>query len=359
MSKQKNYFLGCVSAEGFYSDFGKTIQKDGYYTYILKGGPGTGKSTLMKKTAEYFSEYDIEKYFCSSDMRSLDAVVINDKKLIVVDGTSPHVFDPVYPAISQEIINLGDFWDKKSIQKSSEVIRYLSDENKSYHKKAARYAKAISQINNDISAIAEQCLKTDKLSGYKERMCRKLFPKNSEKGSGNIEYKQLSAITSDGYITHNIDDDYTVFAVKDNYFAGGNYLLRAVCDYAVSKGYDIVASRFMLINDFTFEHILIPEIKTAFLTDNFINSLELSVENQINFARFYDKEMLSEFKNRISFNKKVSSELIKETAVTIDTALDIHNKLETYYVNSIDFERLNLVTEKFLRKICRNQINSD
>jgi adenylate cyclase len=69
--------------------------------------------------------------------------------------------------------------------------------------------------------------------------------------------------------------------------------------------------------------------------------------------------MLSEFKNRISFNKKVSSELIKETAVTIDTALDIHNKLETYYVNSIDFERLNLVTEKFLRKICRNQINSD
>ena len=45
------FFLGSSGTSGFKTDFGKIINKPGYYTYILKGGPGTGKSTLMKKIA--------------------------------------------------------------------------------------------------------------------------------------------------------------------------------------------------------------------------------------------------------------------------------------------------------------------
>lgn len=351
MSKLQNYFLGCVSADGFHSDFKKIINKDGYYTYILKGGPGTGKSTLMKKIAEHFSDCDTEKYYCSSDMKSLDAVVVNDKKFIVVDGTAPHVFDPDYPAVSQEIVNLGDFWDSAEMKKHKDTVKYYFDENASYHKKSARYVKAISQINNDIYSASEKCLKLDKLSAYKERLCKKLFSKNSEKETGKMEYKQLSALTSDGYITHNVDEEYTVFAVKDNYFSGSDYLLKSIAEYAVDKGYNVIVSRFSLISGFSFEHIIIPELKLAFLTDNFINNLDLSVENQINFARFYDKEILDTFKNRINFNKKAASELIKETAKSIDTALDIHNQLETYYVNAIDFKKLDTASRNLIKKL--------
>ena len=50
----KVYFLGGTSPTGFRSKFIEQIKKPGYYTYILKGGPGTGKSTLMKKVAEAF-----------------------------------------------------------------------------------------------------------------------------------------------------------------------------------------------------------------------------------------------------------------------------------------------------------------
>ena len=45
------FFLGSSGPSGFKTDFGKIINKPEYYTYILKGGPGTGKSTLMKKIA--------------------------------------------------------------------------------------------------------------------------------------------------------------------------------------------------------------------------------------------------------------------------------------------------------------------
>lgn len=44
------YFLGCSSPEGFHSFFGELCPAhSGGYTYIIKGGPGTGKSSLMKK----------------------------------------------------------------------------------------------------------------------------------------------------------------------------------------------------------------------------------------------------------------------------------------------------------------------
>ena len=48
MTKQI-YFLGGTSPSGFQSKFLEQIKAPGFYTYILKGGPGTGKSTLMKK----------------------------------------------------------------------------------------------------------------------------------------------------------------------------------------------------------------------------------------------------------------------------------------------------------------------
>ncbi len=76
--EKKEYFLGCVSRDGFTTHFGKKIADKKYFTYILKGGPGTGKSTLMKRIATYFSNKDdVEVYNCASDPNSVDAVVLD------------------------------------------------------------------------------------------------------------------------------------------------------------------------------------------------------------------------------------------------------------------------------------------
>ena len=65
---------------------------------------GTGKSTLLKKIAKEFCEIDdVCIYYCSSDPNSLDAVILKKAKVIIVDGTAPHTFDPVYPGVSQII----------------------------------------------------------------------------------------------------------------------------------------------------------------------------------------------------------------------------------------------------------------
>ena len=77
--------------------------------YIIKGGPGTGKSHLIKSLAAAAKEknYDIEYFHCSADVNSLDGIIINDIKTAIIDGTAPHVTDPKYPGAVDIIVNVG------------------------------------------------------------------------------------------------------------------------------------------------------------------------------------------------------------------------------------------------------------
>ena len=71
-----SFFLGCPTQDGFVTNIHSLIASEGYFTYIIKGGPGTGKSSLMKLSASSLKELDKpELYFCSSDPGSLDAVI--------------------------------------------------------------------------------------------------------------------------------------------------------------------------------------------------------------------------------------------------------------------------------------------
>lgn len=84
------YFIGANTSAGFvnYTD---EILCGLDRVYIIKGGPGTGKSTLMKRFAAYAEEWGhtVERYFCSSDSDSLDGVVLRDAGTGIIDGTAP------------------------------------------------------------------------------------------------------------------------------------------------------------------------------------------------------------------------------------------------------------------------------
>ncbi len=88
-----SYFLGANSPQGFYSLMDQLIDPaEANAIYILKGGAGCGKSSLMKeigKKAEELGEKP-EYIYCSGDPDSLDGLVLPDCKVALVDGTAPH-----------------------------------------------------------------------------------------------------------------------------------------------------------------------------------------------------------------------------------------------------------------------------
>lgn len=97
MSKPLHFFLGANTPQGFVSRFDQLADPlDGWREFIIKGGPGTGKSTLMKQAAKAFEPEcsRIEWIHCSSDVESLDGVIIHDQKIAIADGTPPQESDP-------------------------------------------------------------------------------------------------------------------------------------------------------------------------------------------------------------------------------------------------------------------------
>ena len=102
VSHEIQYFLGANSPTGFYSLYSELLPPEtASVIYILKGGPGCGKSTLMRQVAQQAAQAGetVEYILCSGDPDSLDAILLPGKKAALVDGTAPHDTAPLgHPA---------------------------------------------------------------------------------------------------------------------------------------------------------------------------------------------------------------------------------------------------------------------
>ncbi|MCT4593371.1 MAG: ATPase [Anaeromicrobium sp.] len=88
----KRVFPGGNTGDGFYSYYDHIIDASSNRKYVIKGGPGVGKSSFMKKIGYEMVDlgYDVEFHQCSSDNNSLDGLVIPKLKVAFLDGTAPH-----------------------------------------------------------------------------------------------------------------------------------------------------------------------------------------------------------------------------------------------------------------------------
>ena len=343
-------FLGGTSPNGFRTHFGDMIADTDFHSYIIKGGPGTGKSSLMKRLAEAFPDDEKEIYCCSSDPNSLDAVVFPGRKVIIVDGTAPHVFEPEYPGAVQQILDLGAYWDIGRLKRSKKDIISANAAYLQQHARCRRYVTALASVVGDTFQIGSAALNDEKLDGFIKRLSKKILPKRSDTSSGKTEFRQLSALTPEGYLT-NIPQEYSVYLLNDNYYAGSDKFLRKFAVTASEKGYSVSVSICTLYGNETFEHMLIPELKTAFITADPINDIALAAKQPINFRRFYDKNIIAEKKLRIKFNESAARDLIDEAVLSHRNAKAEHDKLEQLYIPAVDFDSVNRLCYTLISQI--------
>jgi hypothetical protein len=86
-------FPGANTGRGFWSFFDYLIPEDAERIFVIKGGPGVGKSTFMRRIAEKITDlgFDVEYHCCAADPNSLDGVVIPAFNIGLLDGTAPQV----------------------------------------------------------------------------------------------------------------------------------------------------------------------------------------------------------------------------------------------------------------------------
>lgn len=353
MSTEK-YFLGSSSASGFATPISELLSDTDNTVYILKGTAGSGKSTLMKKISEAFADSPQEIYYCSADPYSLDAVYIRDKKAVIIDGTSPHCIDPVYPKAVESIVDLGAYIETQKLRAAKAEVISLTEEYSGCHKRCRLCLKAVSSVIEDIITAAVSALDGEKLSTFADKFIRRIIPKKEAKAEGKIMRKQRAAITMNGYSVF-LPENHRIYLLDDENIAAAAEFLRIAALSITKRGYDAEISQCYLCADRFIEHLTVPELGISFITSNCINSLSLeSCEKRISFRRFYKKDEQTDsavLRQRVKFAKKACTEFQKEAAAALTDAKIIHDKIEEHYISAADFDGLNRLAYKLISDI--------
>ena len=338
------FFLAANSAQGFFSLFNQLYNpNEGWKAYIIKGGPGTGKSGLMKRLVKAAEDrgYTVERIICSSDPDSLDAIIIPEKKICFADGTEPHVMEAKYPGAVEEIINLGQFWDSKMLESNKGHIITLTNCNKALHAKSARYVSANYQSATDSMNIAKSAIDYKKNENFASRFIARNCQCSNRLGSQ--KNRLLNGITPKGYVTlfdtakHYCD---RIYAVNDEDFYTSSVLMEALRRSAVSNGIDVIACLNPLCPEGNPLHIILPEERIGFFTSNSLQNFKPYAYKNINTSRFVNKDIVSAHKQRLVFNRRISSEMLNEAIKLLEKAKKVHDDLEADYTKAMNFELL-------------------
>lgn len=344
------YFLATNSSEGFVSVFKNRYNAaDGWKCYIIKGGPGTGKSSFMKYIAAKADDkkLEIELCPCSSDPDSLDALVIPQKKIIIMDGTAPHTVDPEFPAICEEILNFGSFWNTEMLKSQKDNIINLTQKNKALHKSASRYILAAGEILKDSLKIAKGCCDNQKILNFSKKLCKKYIPKKNSKGVEETRF--LYAITPKGVVSFAntaLKNCKTHIIIEDKYSAVSNEIMQNIKNYAILNGHKIITIKNSFLPSDLIDHIIIPELSLCFVREFDYQHFE-SEARRIHSRRFMNTALLSKNRKRLKFNSKLMRELLLSATTTLKEAKSVHDELENYYIGAMDFEALTFFAKDF------------
>ncbi|MFZ5989059.1 MAG: PRK06851 family protein [Bacillota bacterium] len=354
--KVRHMFPGGNTSQGFFSYYDYILsQEEATRIISIKGGPGVGKSTFMKKIGNEMIDrgYDVEFMHCSSDNNSLDGVVIPAIKVALIDGTAPHVVDPKNPGAVDEIIHLGDFWNEEGMRENREAILKYNKEVGRTFARAYRYIKAAYPLYEDNSVITGWCIDSAKVNATGVKLVDELF-KDTKIAAMEGKDRRLfaSAITPNGlvnYLSTVLDTD-KVYVLEGKPGTGTEKVLEKVKTAAVERGFN-VESYYCALNPLRLEHLVIADLDVSLTTSCEYHDACVDAYATINLNEYIDESMQDEYQDILEANKSNFDSLLDMAVKTIAKAKALHDDMEAYYIPNMDFEAVQRCWESTMARI--------
>ncbi len=327
-----------VFSEGRSPDFDRNLDR----LTILKGGAGTGKSTLLKKAAKEAEKrgLSVERYRCGSDYESLDGVVI-DGRVGMVDGTSPHVWEMKIPGACSSNVDMSKFLDGAALAPQREELILHTKQKGEAYASAYRYLRGAEVLENEMTETVAKAADFDKLRAYAERTAKKLSGRMA--GTGTVRSVYVGSVSMRGLallptLTEAAD---RVIAVEDVYgFA--SVFLRELGAAFVKRGQHVIYGM-IPINDKP-KQLYLPELKLTFDVNGEGGS-------RINLERFLIKERYSAQVGRLKLTLKCIRSMVDEAIGCLAMAGEAHFALEKINVAAMDFKGLNRTCTRVISEI--------
>jgi len=331
-SISSHYFAAANTSEGFVSYY-DTIFDVLDELYIIKGGSGTGKSRLIKEIGIEAEkrEAEIAYFHCSFDPDSLDGIMINNRTAII-DGTAPHVYEPKLPGATDNILDLGRFWNAEMLANRRKELISLFEEKSAYFHHAYTYLSAFGRLTETSGSISQKYLNRDNIRDSIEKMCNldscpdavpliRLCSAFGRKGTVEFSSYKDSAekiiTVSDEKNTHLMSE---FFAALQN----GKVKIKSYSPY-----------KKMAVN--------------SILLTNGTAIVPTQANGDIDLSEFCSGGLKNEYA-ALSDNAHICGSILSHAAERLQRAADAHDDIEKIYISAMDFEE----KERFSREFIQN-----
>ena len=349
-----HYFLGANTPQGFVSRYDQlgSAQQD-WRCYVIKGGPGTGKSTLMKQVAAACPEPGMELIHCSSDADSLDGVILPRRKIALADGTLPHPIEPRYPGAYEVTVPLFGCWDDDLLYRKRKEIVELTQKISGLHEHCVRFLAAAGSLLGDSYRMALEVTDKAKISRYAAAFAARELGKPKAYAPAD-RARFLSAVTNRGPVL--FEETARALAprlifVEDRWGAASRQLLGAVRSQALRAGFEVVSCYCPMAPFDKLDHLFIPEAGVGLMTQNRFHRLTMTPVRTIHARRFCDEQSLQLRRKRISFNARAAEQMLEQAAALMAEAKRLHDRLEEHYGEATDFGAVEALGAELARKI--------
>ena len=351
---QHRYFAASHSAGGFKNYYPEVFSRADF-VYIIKGGPGTGKSSLMKRVAKACEGRgeECEYYYCSSDPSSLDGILIRGKNGVIgmLDGTAPHVSEPKFPGACEQIINLGECWDISLLHKQKNEIIALCERKSAEYKNAYTYLRSVGNLRAVSEGFLAEAIELDKLRGAVGRLVREL-------PHGELEYSPaiLDSVSMGGRVRLDTFEKNAkkLYIISDFHGIGKLFLTEL---FAALRGRGVSARvSFDPICPERVDGIFLENERVAFVSlrdaQERYGDADRSQEEReiifINSKRFVDTEKLRDVRGELRYTDRLAESSLDGALHSLSKAKIYHFLLEDIYGKAMDWPKF----EKMCAELC-------
>ena len=348
------FFLGANSKTGFASLYdGFTQAPDaGDFVWVLKGSPGCGKSSFMRRigAAAEAAGLSVEYILCSGDPDSLDAVRIPEKRLVYVDGTAPHVVEAVCPGAASLYLDLSRFLDAGALRPRLPELAALNRQiGAAYSAAYDRLRAAAALLPKNRPGLLDEVMQ-EKLEKKLRGLAARVLPRRD--GRGRLTRRFLSANSCQGRIL--LADTAAALCPRvwalDNARGAGHVFLARLADTAVDRGYDVILCPDPLEPEKT-EAVLLPEPGLAFLA---VDRRELPPGFPL--FRHLRLDALAaplppDARAELRQARRESAVLYAGAVEMLRRAKELHDELEAVYRPHVDFSGVSALAAEHVRRM--------
>lgn len=350
------YFASANSSQGFINDFPKVFG-DGNgveQLYIIKGGPGTGKSYFMRKAAQYAEKqgYRVTYYHCSSDATSLDGIRMEgtgQSTIGILDGTAPHTWEASLPGAREAIVDLGAFWNASALREEKTEITRLTCEKSKCYARAYRYLSACGEVSRVVEGELFSCLQEASLARYAQRLLRKT-PTHSLCPETSVRLRAV------GMMGETYLDTFERMSRQrggeilwlEEYYGVGYALTEKLFDISRKNGYRTVLSRHP-IHPHRIDGLYWPDTGRSILV--LPKDEETSDNPAVSLRRYLDGSAFRKIRGEVRHSLHLADELKACALRCLRQAGAYHFALEKIYATAMNFQAKEAFENDFLTRL--------